>query len=121
MVLLEGLHHISLGCSDLKRSIEFYQDLMDFELQEESERHAVLKLDPISIRLNFIEGYKSGVKNPGEASLAFILDVDDFTDAIKELEESNIEIVKGPVMIDGGESILITDPDGNFIEFFYNE
>ena len=121
MVLLEGLHHISLGCSDLKKSIEFYTDLMDFEVQEESENHAVLRLDPVSIRLNQISGYKSSISNPGEASLAFILDVDDFTDAIKELEERSIEIVKGPVMIEGGESILITDPDGNFIEFFYNE
>ena len=121
MVLLEGLHHISLGCSDLKRSIEFYSDLMDFEVQEASDHHAVLRLDPVSIRLNQIEGYKSSINNPGEASLSFILDVDDFTDAIKELEENNIEIIQGPVMIENGESILISDPDGNFIEFFYKE
>ena len=121
MVLLEGLHHISLGSADIKRSISFYQDVLDFDVVEESERHAVLHLDPVSIRINLIEGYKNTLKNPGEMSLSFILDVDDFTAAINELEEKSIEIIQGPVMIEGGESILISDPDGNFIELFYNE
>lgn len=121
MVLLEGLHHISLGCSNLKKSLEFYCDLLDFELLEESKNYALVRLDPISIRLNLIDGYKAVAQNPGEISLSFILDVDDFTDAINELEEKGINILKGPVMIEGGESILIADPDGNLIEFFYNE
>lgn len=121
MVLLEGLHHISLGCSNIKNSLEFYQNILDFEVLEESDRHAVVHLDPVSIRLNLMEGYKNTLKNPGEMSLSFILDVDDFTDAIKELEDNSIEIIKGPVMIEGGESILIADPDGNFLELFYIE
>lgn len=121
MILVEGLHHISLGCSDLATSSAFYQDLLDFELVDQGPRFAVLHLDPISIRLNQIDNYKSPVKNPGEASLSFILDVDDFTDAISELEGKEIEIIKGPVAIEGGESILIGDPDGNLIELFYNE
>jgi predicted enzyme related to lactoylglutathione lyase len=47
--------------------------------------------------------------------------VDDFTDALKELEVKKVEILKGPVMIEGGEAVLIADPDGNLIELFYNE
>jgi catechol 2,3-dioxygenase-like lactoylglutathione lyase family enzyme len=120
-VLLEGLHHISQGCSDLKRSIEFYTDVLDFEVVEESDSYALLHLDPIKIRLNHIEGHRSKIENPGESSLAFIMDVDDFTEALTELEEQGIEIIKGPVMIEGGESILISDPDGNLIELFYRE
>src|SRR5262245_54107855 len=116
MILVEGLHHISLGCSNLSRSVAFYRDLLDFELEEEGPRFAVLHLDPISIRLNLLDGYKSHIKNPGETSLSFILDVDDFTNAISELESKDIEIIKGPVAIEGGESILISDPDGNLIE-----
>ena len=121
MILLEGLSHISLGSSDLKRSVTFYRDLLDFEVQEEESNFAILRLDPLSIRLNLLEGYSSQITNPGESCLSFILDVDDFTTAIGELETMNIEILKGPVPIEGGESLLIADPDGNLIELFYKE
>lgn len=121
MILLEGLAHISMGCSDLARSIAFYQDVLDFEVTEQEDSYAVLHLDPISIRLNLISGYRAPTQNPAETSLSFILDVDDFTNAIVELEERSVEILKGPLGIQGGESILISDPDRNLIELFYRE
>ncbi|MEQ9366609.1 MAG: VOC family protein [Leptospirales bacterium] len=121
MMLLEGLHHISFGSSDLKASIEFYQDLLGLELLEESEQYALLAQDPVTIRLNLMPGFKSKITNPGELSLSFILDVDDFTNALQELEEKEIEILTGPVGIESGESLLIADPDGNLIELFYRE
>ncbi len=121
MIMLESLHHISLGSSDLKRTLAFYQDLLDFELLEEGENFLMLKFDPVTIRFNFIDGYRSQVTNPGEVSLSYILDVDDFTDAILELEQKEIEILKGPVSVEGGESLLISDPDGNLIELFYKD
>ncbi len=120
-MLLEGLHHISLGCSDLKRSTDFYTEILDFDLVEEADSYIILHLDPVNIRLNFVEGFRSKVENPGETSLSFILDVDDFTEALSELEEQSIEIIKGPIMIEGGESVLIADPDGNLLELFYKE
>ncbi len=121
MILVEGLHHISIGSSNLKRSVAFYRDLLDFEVVEEEPKHALVRLDPITLRLNLIDGYKARVTNPGETSLSFILDVDDFTDAIQDLESKEVEIIKGPIPIEGGESLLIGDPDGNLIELFYNE
>lgn len=121
MILLEGLHHISFGSSDLKRSVEFYQDLLGLELLEEGEQHALLEQGAVSIRLNLIPNYKSPLTNPGELSMSFSLDVDDFTNALQELEEKEIEILTGPVSIEGGESLLISDPDGNLIELFYKE
>ncbi len=121
MILLEGLHHISFGSSDLKRSVEFYQDLLGLELMEEGEQHALLEQGAVSIRLNLIPNYKSPLTNPGELSMSFSLDVDDFTNALQELEEKEIEILTGPVGIEGGESLLISDPDGNLIELFYKE
>jgi catechol 2,3-dioxygenase-like lactoylglutathione lyase family enzyme len=121
MILLEGLHHISLGSADLQRSIDFYENVLDFDVVESSEKHALVHLDPVSLRLNLVPGYRSQITNPGETSLAFILDVDDFTNAISELEKKSIEIIKGPIAIEGGESLLISDPDGHLIELFYNE
>ena len=121
MILLEGLSHISIGTSDLARSITFYRDLLDFEVVEEDSDFALLRLDPVTLRLNFIENYSESAKSPGEHCMSFVLDVDDFTNAITDLEENKIEILEGPVPIDGGESVLIADPDGNFIELSYTE
>lgn len=121
MILLEGLAHIALGCSNLERSVAFYQDLLDFEVLEQEGGYAVLRLDPIALRLNLLSGYRAPTQNPAENSLSFILDVDDFTNAITELEQAGVEILKGPLPIQGGESILIADPDGNLIELFYRE
>ncbi len=120
-MLIEGLHHISLASADIKRTIKFYSDLFDFEVIEESGQHALLHLEPWSIRFNLINGFHSQIKNPGETSMAFILDVDDFTDAVNELETKKIEIIKGPLAISSGESLLIADPDGHLIELFYQE
>lgn len=121
MVLLEGLHHISLGTADLQKATEFYREILEFEVQEEADTHVILHLDPVSIRLNFIEGYQASANSPAEASVAFILDVDDFTNAISDLEEAGIDIVEGPLAIENGESLLIQDPDGHFLELFYQE
>ncbi len=121
MIVLESLDHISLGSSDLKKSIEFYVDILDFEVAEETDRYAVLQLDHFSLRLNHIDGYTCQQDNPSAFSLSFTLDVDDFTNAITELEEKKIPIVVGPVVIEGGESLIIRDPDGNWIELSYKE
>ncbi len=121
MILLEGMHHISLGSANLARTAKFYCELFDFELIEEAEKYSLLHLGALHIRFNHIPSYESTIKNPGETSFAFVLDVDDFTEAIHELEEREIEIIKGPVPIESGESLLIADPDGHLIELFYQE
>ena len=82
MILLENMHHISLGTSNLEKSIRFYCDLFEFEvLEEEANKFAVLRLVNFCIRLNYIPSYTCALQNPGESSMSFILDVDDFTDA----------------------------------------
>ena len=121
MILLEGLDHVSLGSTNLDKSVKFYRDIFDFELVEQTEQYAILHLEPLTIRFNHIPNYHCSVKNPGETSFAFVLDVDDFTEAINDLEEKGIEIIKGPLAIAGGESLLLADPDGHLIELFYQE
>lgn len=121
MILLESLHHISLGCSDLERTADFYENTLGFDITERSETHLVVYIDPIGVRFNLISDYESRANQPGEGSLAYILDVDDFTSAINNLEALDIEIVEGPMAIEGGESLLIQDPDGHFMELFYQD
>ena len=121
MILLESLHHISLGSSNLDRTAEFYENVLDMEIVERSETHLLVYLEPIAIRFNLVKDYEARATQPSEGSLSYILDVDDFTNAITGLEEKEIEILEGPIAIEGGESLLIQDPDGHFIELFYRD
>ena len=121
MIIVEGVNHINLAVSDLKASVKFYSDLFDFEIIDDSHKgYVVMTLDPIKIKLikvDKVENQLSAIKQP---SLSFIMDVDDFTEAITEIEEKKISIVRGPEATEsGGETLIFKDPDNNLIEIFY--
>jgi len=121
MIIVEGVNHINLAVSDLKASVKFYSDLFDFEIIDDSHKgYVVMTLDPIKIKLikvDKVENQLSAIKQP---SLSFIMDVDDFTEAITEIEDKKISIVRGPEATEsGGETLIFKDPDNNLIEIFY--
>ncbi len=121
MIVIENLDHISLGSANLDRTIEFYKDILDSEVLQKTDKFVLMELDRIIIKFNYIPNYKFFIENPAAFTISFSLDVDDFTDAIIELEKKNIKIFHGPVPIEGGESLLIQDPDGHWIELKYKE
>ncbi|MDF3818452.1 VOC family protein [Leptospira sp. 96542] len=115
MIIVEGIGHVSIPVSQLEPSIEFYRDIFDFELETKKESEAILSLDSFKIKL-----VKTEVADRSLAVLSFVMDVDDFTEAIEELEEKNVKIVKGPEGTDSGESLTFLDPSQNLIEIFYS-
>ncbi|MCB1176111.1 MAG: VOC family protein [Leptospiraceae bacterium] len=120
MIIVEGISHVTLAVKDLSASVKFYSDIFDFEIIDDSHKgYVVMTLDPIKVKLvqvDKVENYLSALNIP---SISFGMDIDDFTDAIGELEEKSIEIVKGPEGFDGGETLAFKDPDNNLIEIFY--
>ena len=89
---------------------------LDFEVDEETDKGAVLVFDNLTLRLFISES-----PAPSYPIATFLLDVDDFTDALQEIEDQSIVIAKGPYEIQGGEAVIIGDPGGNLIELFYRE
>jgi catechol-2,3-dioxygenase len=92
---------------------------LDFEVISEQENSARIAFDEtMIIQLNKVNA------NPFEGEtpiLSFLMDIDDFTEALMEMEENQIKIVSGPNETDNGESVFIADPSGNILELFYNE
>lgn len=116
MVIIETLSHINMPAKNLQKAVEFYTQFLDFEVVEESSTHALVAFDNLNLKLDTaLEPY---AKVP---VLSFLLDVDDFTEALQEIEENNVEIAKGPFEIEGGESVYVVDPGGNLIELYYRE
>ena len=118
MIVVEQLQTVNLPAGNLEDTIQFYNLFFDFELIEQHEEFAILSFD--SLRLKLITNQESNANN-SIPTLSFLLDVDDFTDAIQEIESNESPVVSGPVEITGGETIHIKDPSGNIIELFYQE
>ncbi len=117
MIVIESFDHINLPALDLQKSIEFYTMFFDFEQVSLTEKDAIVAFDSLNIRLVKTDSNKA----TSLPLMSFILDVDDFTEALQEIEENNIQIVSGPFEIPGGEAVHIQDPGGNLIELYYKE
>ena len=118
MIITETIEYVNLPVKELQRATDFYINLFDFELLEKNDdlQFAILSYNDTKIRLIKREDVEYG-EFP---VLSFCIDIDDFSEAIDELEEKEIEIVKGPeVTEDGGEIVYIRDTAGNLLELFY--
>ncbi|MCZ8156629.1 MAG: VOC family protein [Leptospira sp.] len=114
MIIVEGIGHVNIPVSQLEASIEFYREIFDFEVETKKESEAILSLDSFKIRL-----VQSAPKDQSMPVISFVMDVDDFTEAISELEEKNVKIVRGPEGTENGESLTFADPSQNLIEIYY--
>ena len=122
MVVVETLEYVNVYATDLKKSVEFYTLFLDFELLEENDSYAIVTFDELKVKLVHVESAQKE-DDTRLPILSFILDVDDFTEAIQMAEEEKIPIISGPDDFESGagESILLKDPGGNIVEFFYRE
>src|SRR5215467_5272758 len=120
-----GVHHMALICSDVERTIQFYQELLGFPLVELMENrdykgstHLFFDMGHDNL-LAFFDfpglGLKPGVEALGGVQhIAISIDSDNFEAIKKRLEEREIHYL-GP---DRGatNSIYFKDPDGIQIE-----
>jgi predicted enzyme related to lactoylglutathione lyase len=119
MIVIESLNHINLPAQDLAKSVEFYSMFLDFEEISIDEETAIISFDDkIHIKLIKTSDEQKQKQMP---VLSFILDIDDFTEALQEIEANSIPIISGPNEISGGENVIIGDPAGNPIELYYQE
>jgi glyoxylase I family protein len=121
-----GLHHLALICSDVERTIQFYQGLLGFPLVELMENrdykgstHLFFDMGHDNL-LAFFDfpglGLKPGVEAIGGVQhIAISTDSDSFERVKAHLEQAGVPYL-GP---DRGakDSIYFKDPDGIQIEF----
>ena len=121
MIIVEGIDYITIPATNPEASADFYADLFDFEVVgEKTDDSIVIALDPFQLRLVKIESAENPLTKNQLPTISFAMDVDDFTEAISEIESKGMSIVKGPEgNSNGGESLLLADPDNNLIELFY--
>ena len=116
------LDHIVLTVQNLKKTVQFYCDVLGMEKEVFGNRRVALKYGNQKINLHQVGNEfepKAANPTPGSSDLCFITTTE-LKDAMKQVRDKGVPIIKGPVSRIGAtgpiESFYIRDPDKNLIE-----
>lgn len=100
----------NIVCYNLKESIDFYRDIMNFELIEESETYAHFKCNDITITLlAFAKSKKEVQKYGAQTSFSLDLKVDNLEKAAKYFKEKEVVFAESYDKMEG--YFAIYDPN----------
>ncbi|MCL1913010.1 MAG: VOC family protein [Eubacteriaceae bacterium] len=116
-----GIGHNGFVVGDLEKSIEFYRDILGFEVEREMDRPerkiVFLKIcDGQSIEL-FSGGNEKAQKSESTIGFAHTcLIIEDMDKSMEELQAKGVEITGVRRRDDGSGAFIVKDPDGNEFE-----
>jgi len=126
--MIRGFDHFAITVNDMKRSIEFYRDILGLsvlgKLVKENGIFVYLKLGTDMIEL--FEFDKKGkpyqAKELEDIGIQHLgLKVDSVDDVTEKLKKEDVKFTLEPRSIDGVRLAFFEDPDGIFIEIIEGE
>ncbi len=119
---IKNIDHIVLTVADINKTIEFYTEIMGFEVVTFGENRKALTFGNQKINLHQ-KGHefepKAETPTCGSADLCFIAHTA-IHEVLEELKQKNIEVIEGIVDRTGAvgkiKSVYFRDPDQNLIE-----
>ena len=100
--MIKGVYHITFPVSDLKRAIDFYQNVLSLKKTGEWTNYATFD----------VGGIQFGLEPNGKLEI-FLL-VDDVDKAHQELRAKGVKFIAEPKdMHWGARAAVLSDPDGN--------
>lgn len=119
---IKNIDHIVLTVIDIDKSLEFYTNILGFEIVTFGDNRKALTFGNQKINLHQKEKeFEPKAKHPtsGSADLCFIAETN-IHEVLEELKQKNIEIIEGIVERTGAlgkiKSVYFRDPDLNLIE-----
>ncbi len=107
--------------SEIQSSVEFYRDLLEFDVKKEGDGFAALARDDLTLFLNVpgagSAGKAGGDPHPGGWS-RFQIGTDDLDRLIHRLRSRNASFRGDVAEARAGRQILLEDPSGNVVELF---
>jgi catechol 2,3-dioxygenase-like lactoylglutathione lyase family enzyme len=107
-----GLNHLTLGVSELERSLAFYRDLLGFKLRSHWPEGAYLEAGALWLCLS-LDNQTAPISGPDYTHVAFDIDQEGFDllserirKVTREWQENSSE----------GDSLYFLDPDGHKLE-----
>jgi len=127
MPILDGVLETALYVDDLKRSIQFYQDIFRLEVLAGDDRFCAFNVVGRQVLLLFRKGVTTApVATPGGAipphdgsghlHFAFSIPTSELPAWEKWLQENGVEVESKVRWPEGGLSLYLRDPDGHLVE-----
>jgi len=120
-----GINHITIRVNDIDRAEEFYGDILGFELvRKMGQSMAVYQVgeEDTLVLVEAETSYDPSSRDYRVDHFGFYLDSEDEVDEMAEyFRENEVSILSGPANRKRGRFVFVSDPDGNMLEFFYEE
>lgn len=120
-----GLNHITIRVNRIDASKEFYGDILGFELVKTMGQSMAVYDVGNGDTLVIVEAetsYDPTSRDFRVDHFGFFVDTPKEVDKIAEfLRSKEVTIMSGPANRKKGRFVFVADPDGNMIEFFYEE
>ncbi|HLH31182.1 MAG TPA: VOC family protein [Terriglobia bacterium] len=107
---------VSLGVSDLAKSVAFYREKAGFELQGQMEQFAFFSAGAITLMLNAPLGRRGG---PLAGAMELVVAAESVTRRYQELNDLGCTFITEPRQVNGDSwAATFTDPDGHMLTVF---
>jgi len=120
-----GINHITIRVNDIERAEEFYGDILGFELvRKMGQSMAVYKVgeEDTLVLVEAETSYDPSSRDYRVDHFGFYLDSEEEVDEMAEFfREKEVSILSGPANRKRGRFVFVSDPDGNMLEFFFEE
>lgn len=120
-----GINHITIRVNDIDRAEEFYGDILGFELvRKMGQSMAVYQVgeEDTLVLVEAETSYDPSSRDYRVDHFGFYLDSEEEVDEMADyLRENEVSILSGPANRKRGRFVFVSDPDGNMLEFFYEE
>lgn len=120
-----GINHITIRVNDINRAEEFYGDMLGFELvRKMGQSMAVYRVgkEDTLVLVEAETSYDPSSRDYRVDHFGFFLESEEKVDEMAQyFREQEVTILSGPANRKRGRFVFISDPDGNMIEFFYEQ
>jgi len=107
---------VTLGVTDVAKSVAFYRDKAGFELQGQMEQFAFFSAGSINLMLN------AGLRRPNgplTGAMELVIAAESVTARYAELRQQGCTFINEPRQVTGDSwAATFTDPDGHWLTIF---
>lgn len=120
-----GINHITIRVNRIEASKEFYGDILGFELiKTMGQSMAVFKIgeEDTLVIVEAETSYDPSSRDFRVDHFGFFVDTAEKVDELaRDFRDKEVTIISGPTNRKKGRFVFVADPDGNMLEFFYEE